>query len=375
MHSALPSASSACSLGSVPSKLCGSGGSGGSSGSCSVLGTSQGATWMKQPATHVRWRNQLRSTFRGDHVCFCCVSGEGSETSLDTVAASTSKAGHSEFQTPVLWVYQMFFPIFLPITTRFQHQTKTTSENYVSGSHRRLHRHRLWFAFGSDQSFSIFCWDLSAVCAAQKGRRRHFQDRIWGHNAQPSKTTGQGTSIATEACWSCLGFWSSSALLTYSTWWCQAPEHPPAGGGSCGSTCLQIWRNMKETSKNAHTTTTQACFAKLSACGESMTCNLATIDKRNQAECTSNCLNQCPAALRWSHLQMGNSSCLIHPFLGLSDSMNLYMCREWSSVLTSTGLSPWMSGSSHHRANKNSETQKAIRIHRNDDKMQCFSRF
>lgn len=50
---------------------------------------------------------QLRSTFRGDHVCFCCVSGEGSETSLDTVAASTSKAGHSEFQTPVLWVYQM----------------------------------------------------------------------------------------------------------------------------------------------------------------------------------------------------------------------------------------------------------------------------
>ena len=99
-----------------------------------------------------------------------------------------------------------------------------------------------------------------------------------------------------------------------------------------------------------------------------MTCNLATSDKCNHAECTSNCLNQCPAALWWSHLH-----CLIHPpnpFLGLSDSINL--CREWSAVLT-TGISPWMSGSSHHRANKNSETQKTIRIHRNDDKMQCFS--
>ena len=75
---------------------------------------------------------------------------------------------------------------------------------------------RTEFVAGSD------CWHLG----------------FWGHNAQPSKTTGQGTSIATEACWSCLGFWSSSALLTYSTWWCQAPQHPPAGGGSCGSTCL-----------------------------------------------------------------------------------------------------------------------------------------
>ena len=302
LHSVLPSASSAWSLGSVLSKLCGSGCSGGSSGSGSVLATSQRATWVKQPATHVRpisfhiprqahWLLlRVRRRFR-DFLGHC--------RRLD-LKGWTFQISNSSALGP-----SMFFPYF-PISTRFQHQRKhkkTMSQEGTGGSTGT----GCDLVLGRIRAFPSFV-ETSVPFSAANLERQTAGIWFWGHNAQPTKTTRQGTSIVT-------GFWSSPVDLlllvmlshpTSTSWWRILWVYLLAN-------TKKHERNVKKHScNNGSSLLCQAlCLWGINDLQLNSKIWKATSDKCNQAECTSNCLNQCPTALWWSHLQMGTACCLL----------------------------------------------------------------